>query len=78
MSIELTRDQARALAATSDAPPTVTDPTTRTTYVLLRSDEYDRVKGLLAADDPDALYPLLAEIDPEDWENGSAYGIGPE
>ena len=25
--------------------------------------------------DPDALYPLLAEICPEDWEDSSNYGV---
>jgi hypothetical protein len=25
--------------------------------------------------DLEALYPLLAELSPEDWEDGSAYGV---
>jgi hypothetical protein len=76
MSIELTEDQGRALAATAETPPTVVDPATRTTYVLLRADEFDRVKSLLSDDDTDALYSTLAELEPDDWEDASNYGLG--
>ena len=44
--------------------------------MVLRADVYDRVKGLFAGDvDPETMYPLLAEISPEDWEDPSVYGI---
>ena len=76
MSIELTEEQGRALAAASETPPRVVDPATRTTYVLLRTDEFDRIKSLLSGDDADALYPLLAEVEPDDWADASAYDIG--
>jgi uncharacterized protein (DUF433 family) len=42
--IELTLDQVRALAQ-ADSPPTVIDPTTRTTYTLVRSDVYARMEA---------------------------------
>jgi hypothetical protein len=40
--IELTPEQARALAQASPGPPTVLDPRTQTSYVLVRQDEYER------------------------------------
>lgn len=27
--------------------------------------------------EPEAMYPLLAELAPEDWEDASAYGVPP-
>jgi len=41
--IELTQEQVRALGQTERQPPTLIDPTTRTAYVLLRQDEYERL-----------------------------------
>jgi hypothetical protein len=38
--IELTAEQAKTLTQAGPAPPTVTDPTTHTTYVPVRQDEY--------------------------------------
>jgi hypothetical protein len=45
--------------------------------VVVRSDVYDRTN---ARDqdgeiDPEVMYPLIAEISPEDWEDSSVYGI---
>jgi hypothetical protein len=44
---------------------------------LVPEDTYRRIAALLAAgdDDPEAMYPLLAELDPEDWEDPAAYGL---
>src|SRR5206468_4551131 len=44
--IELTEEQRRAIATTDEEPPTVIDPTTRATYVLLRRELYERWKGI--------------------------------
>ena len=48
-------------------------------FVVLKAEVYDRLKSLFSGDDvnPDTMYPLLAEISPEDWEDPSVYGIGP-
>jgi hypothetical protein len=53
------------------------DPKTNVEFVVLRADVYVRAKALVAGDEvaPEAMYPLLAEIAPEDWEDASAYGI---
>ncbi len=43
--IELTEEQRQALQGQD--PPRLVDPSTKETYVLLRADVYDRLKGLL-------------------------------
>jgi hypothetical protein len=43
--IELTEQQAQAIAGSGDAPPILMDPTTKTTYVLLRQEEYEKIIG---------------------------------
>ena len=43
--IELTQEQVQALGQTEGDPPTMIDPTTRTTYVLLSKDVYERLTG---------------------------------
>src|SRR6266436_6445781 len=45
--IELTEDQARAVGAMAEKPPTMVDPRTNLLYVLIRKDLYDRLTGLL-------------------------------
>jgi hypothetical protein len=45
--IELTEEQRRALSETGDIPPTVVDPETKETYVLLRADVYARLRAIV-------------------------------
>ncbi len=72
--IELSEEQRQEL---SQPEPVVMDPLTRQTYVLVPRDVYDRLKGLLEEDDARLMYPLLADLDPEDWEDASAYESKP-
>ncbi len=78
MSIELNEQHLEAVA--KGEPFRFIAPTTNIEFVVLRADVYDRVKELFANDDvdPETMYPLLAEIVPEDWEDPSVYGISPE
>ena len=58
--IELTEEQRQELSA---AEPVAIDPSTMETYVLVRKDVYDRIKGLLHDDGEwtdDELRLLLA------------------
>jgi hypothetical protein len=71
--IELNEEQRQEL---SDPEPVVIDPLTRETYVLISRKVYDRLKVLLE-DDARLMYPLLADLDPEDWEDASAYESKP-
>ena len=42
--IELTEEQVQALAQPESSPPRVVNPRTKETFVLLRVDEYERLK----------------------------------
>jgi succinate dehydrogenase flavin-adding protein (antitoxin of CptAB toxin-antitoxin module) len=68
--IQLTEEQRQEL---SQPEPVVLDPLTRKTYVLVPREVYERFKALLEEDDARLMYPLLADLDPEDWEDASAY-----
>ena len=50
--IELTEQQAQAIAASREVPPIVMDPTTKTAYVLLRQEEYEKIMDLKAKQRP--------------------------
>jgi len=43
--------------------------------VLLLAEQYERLKQCIdfADTDPKALYPLIADVSPADWEDLSAY-----
>jgi hypothetical protein len=73
MSIELTEQQHQALTKESESPPRVIDRMTNTTYVLVRADIYQKIQALLDEDDVRLMEPLLAELAPEDWEDGAHY-----
>jgi uncharacterized protein (DUF433 family) len=47
--IELTLEQVKAIAEDGNQPPTVIDPTTQTTYTLVRSDLYAQMQQGTAA-----------------------------
>jgi hypothetical protein len=49
MSIELTHEQQEALDA-QPGPQTIVDPRNNTTYLLLRTDVYERVRKIVDAD----------------------------
>lgn len=72
--IELNEEQRQEL---SMPEPVVVDPLTRETYVLVRQHVYDRLKNLIEEGDARLMYPLLADIDPEDWEDGASYESRP-
>ncbi len=71
--IELTDAQPQTLATADKSPPIMIDPQTKEVYVLLRKEFYDRFKHVLEDDDARAMAPLLANLDPEDWEDAAAY-----
>ncbi len=47
VTIELTEQQRRLLTQAGDGPLTVTDPDTRTEYVLVRADEYAKLRAVV-------------------------------
>jgi hypothetical protein len=78
MSMELTNEILEAVAR--GKPFRFTTSEKDVEFVVLRADVYDRLKGILTGDDvdPETMYPLLAEISPEDWEDPWVYGITPK
>ncbi len=68
--IELTEQQAQAIAASVETPPVVQDPKTKTCYVLLRQEVYEQLTSEQYDDSPwtDEEMELLA------WEAGKLAG----
>jgi hypothetical protein len=68
--IELTEQQVQAISAAGKTPPVVVDPKTKTSYVLLRQDVYQRLTEQGYDDSPwtDEEMELLA------WEAGKHAG----
>lgn len=70
--IELTEQQAKALEHPDAAPPRVVNPRTKETFVLLRVDEYERLKEEGYDDSPwtrEELQALAWErVKHEDWD----------
>jgi hypothetical protein len=63
MSILLNEDQGRALENPDEIPPRVIDPISKKTYVLLATDQYERIKDLLEDDfDIRQAYPLMDAV----------------
>jgi hypothetical protein len=70
--IELTEQQAQALKSAESIPPRVVDPLTKETFVLLRADEYERLKEYEYDDSPWTREELKAlaweRVKHEDWD----------
>ena len=68
--ITLTQEQVRELAKETESPPRVMDPQTQHTYFLVSSEVYARAQALVEEEqDVLGMYPLFAELDPEDWQD---------
>jgi len=68
--IELTDEQIGALNTPEGVPPRAVNPRTKETFVLLRVEEYRRLKGIDYDDTPLTREELLAHA----WEMGKAIG----
>jgi hypothetical protein len=68
--ITLTPEQARVLAESAESPRRVVDPLTQQVYLLVSGEVYARAQVLFEEEqDVLGMYPLLAELDPEDWQD---------
>jgi hypothetical protein len=76
MTARLAEDQRRAIEERGGTPIDVVDDATNAHYVLLRAEEYESLKAAVGKNEADAMYPLLADLDPDDWEDAGHYGIG--
>jgi len=74
--IELTEHQAQALKNPESNPPRLVDPRTKETFVLLRVDEYERLKEEVYDDSPWTREDLQAlaweRVKHEDWDEYDA------
>ncbi len=68
--IELTEQQMQAVENSESAPPQLVNPRTKETFVLLRADEYKRLKE----DEYDASPWTRAELEALAWETGKQAG----
>lgn len=75
--MNLSEDQQEAIR--SGVPVRFTDPELQLECVVVRADIFDRVRAIInrTDSDPEQVYPLLAELSPEDWEDPSNYGLSP-
>jgi hypothetical protein len=73
MNPHLTDDQRQAIEQVGGSPVYIVDPATNASYVLLRAEDYEKMKDQPDPDDISSMYPLLADIAPEDWEDISHY-----
>ena len=68
--IQLTEEQVQAVAASGETPPTLVDPKTQTTYVLIRKELYEQLTGEEYDDSP----WTAEERDALAWEAGKHAG----
>jgi len=68
--IELTEQQIQALQSPAATPPRVVNPRTQETFVLLRLEEYERLK----ADEYDDSPWTREELEALAWETGKRIG----
>jgi hypothetical protein len=73
MAPRLSEDQRQAIEQHGGAPVDVVDVRTNANYVLLSAEQFERMKTAADGEIVDAMYPLLADIAPEDWEDASLY-----
>jgi hypothetical protein len=73
MNLQLTDDLRQAIEAAGGSPVYIADPTTNTSYVILRAEDFEKMKTESESDDVSSMYPLLADLAPEDWEDVSHY-----
>lgn len=70
MSIELTEEQSKALEQAADANPSVTDPRTQKTYVLVTAEVFAQLQALLGSDsDPRHAYPAIDRAFAPGWDD---------
>ena len=79
MTPKLSEDQRQAIEERGGAPVYVVDAATNANYVLMRAEQFEKMKAVTDADrdEVEAMYPLLADIEPDDWDDISHYDKKP-
>jgi hypothetical protein len=73
MTTELSADLRQAIEQSGGAPIYLVDSNTKASYVLMRADQFEKLRSVGDGDDVEAMYPLLAQTEPDDWEDISNY-----
>jgi hypothetical protein len=70
---KLTEDQRHAINEHGGAPIFLIDDATNVSYVLIRADQFEKIKVSTDNEDVASMYSLLADVSPEDWEDAANY-----
>jgi hypothetical protein len=77
MTTRFSSDLREAIEQTGASPLHVVDADTNVHYVLIRADLYEKIRANAGNEDVETMYPLLAEIEPDDWEDLSQFDHKP-
>jgi hypothetical protein len=77
MTTKLADDLRQAIEERGGAPVHVVDARTGASYVLMRAEQFEKIRAMAAGDDVESMYRLLADIEPDDWEDISHYDRKP-
>ncbi|HUY36646.1 MAG TPA: hypothetical protein VMV69_28180 [Pirellulales bacterium] len=68
----MTPELRQAVRDAGNDPVWLKDMESNADYVLIRAELFRKVQSLVFDADPDEMYPLRANLAPEDWEDGLA------
>ena len=77
MTTKLSDDLRQAIEEHGEAPVYVVDAITGAGYVLMRAEQFEKIRAIVDVEDVQDMYPLLADIEPDDWEDISRYDRKP-
>ncbi len=75
MTTKFSDELRQAIEEHGGAPVYVVDVTTNASYVVMRAEQFQKISALV--DGVEAMYPLLADIEPDDWEDIGHYDRKP-
>jgi hypothetical protein len=77
MTTKLPDDLRQAIEERGGAPVSIVDATTKASYVLMRAEQFEKIRAITDGEDVETMYPLLADMEPDDWEDISHYDRKP-
>ncbi|HWU41066.1 MAG: hypothetical protein WBQ11_13810 [Isosphaeraceae bacterium] len=77
MTTKLSDDLRQAIEEHGGAPVYVVDAITGASYVLMRAEQFEKIRAIVDVEDVQDMYPLIADIEPDDWEDISRYDRKP-
>lgn len=77
MTTKLSDDLRQAIEEHGGASVYVVDAITGASYVLMRAEQFEKIRAIVDGDEVEAMYPLLADATPDDWEDISHHDRKP-